>query len=218
MHIVSNLYHCDSYVKSLYIKELILSGLYSVNEEINIYCLNYINYLYFHRLKQTKHSLYITGQLQVSEREYKAVASLDTTAKEYVIKGVHKDLERKLLPIFCHLSTKSKECCLCGFLILQHYSSVLNEFKPHKQELLDFLMNWCECDDEIFCASINVISIFLNSLSDNDIRQLNCSVLLKVIIDASSPTSTLHERISAAQFLVANRRLLCEPNLFLNGK
>lgn len=219
VHIMSNLYNCDSYFKSLYIKEEILSGLSSVHDEINQYCLNYINYLNFDHPKYTKHSLYLTEQLETSETELKLVNALDTSVREYVIENIHKDLERKLLPVFYDLLDKNKECCLCVLLAIQHYPCFLYKIKPSIQEVLDFLMNWCRCDDdEMYCASLSVISTFLNSLSDDDLKQLNFNVLFKVVVDGSSPTSTAHQRISVAHFLVANKRLFCEKNFFISGK
>lgn len=219
MHIVSNLYHCDSYFKSLYLKELILSALYSVQEEINQFSLNYINYLYFQHPKYEKHSLYVTEQLEICDKEYKLVSTLDTSLKEYVIESIHNDLERKLFPVLYDLLGKSKECCLFVFLMLQHYPCVVNNIKPYKQEILDFLMNWCRTDDdEMFCAVLSVITTFLNSLSECEVKELNYSALLKVIVDGSSPNSSLHQRVSVAQFLVANKWLFCQKDYFISGK
>ncbi|GJQ88097.1 hypothetical protein Trydic_g13108 [Trypoxylus dichotomus] len=160
-----------------------------------------------------------TVELEISDREYQVVTSLDATVKEYVIEGIHKYLERKLFPVFYELLAKSKACCLSMFLMLQHYPCILNNIQPKKQDVLDFLMKWCRSeDDEMYCAVLSTISTFINSLSDNNMKQLNCSALLKTIRDASSSASTAHQRIATAQFLVSNRRLLCQKNLFFKER
>ncbi|KAI4458024.1 thada/death receptor interacting protein [Holotrichia oblita] len=215
MHIVSNVYHRDSYFKCVYIRKMIVSGLYSSHQEINQYCLNIINYLYLYHPKYMKHSLYITEQLERSEPEYNLVKSFDMIVKEYLMEAIHL---KKLFPILYELLDKSKECCLGVLLILQHYPCILNDIKLYKQDALDFLMKWCyNEDDELFSAAVSAISAFLNNLSDDDIRQVNGNALVKAIIEASSPTSTLYQRIGAAQFFVVNKRILCLNDSFVNG-
>lgn len=217
LHIMSNLYHRDNYFKSQYVKKVIMSGLRSIYQEINQYCLNIINYLYLDRPKYMKHSLYITEQLEISDREYKVVKSFDLTVKEYLMEVIH--MKKKLFPILYELLAKSKESCLSVLLMLQHYPCILIDIKPHKQDVLDFFIKWCyNEDDELFCASVSVISTFLYNLSNDDIKQINGNALIKTIIEASSPRSTLYQRIGAAQFLVANKRLLYLKDSFVDGK
>ncbi|XP_022900638.1 tRNA (32-2'-O)-methyltransferase regulator THADA [Onthophagus taurus] len=217
-HIVQNLYISDHYFKSLYLKELILSGLTSSKEEIVEYCFNYIGYLYFDHPKYFLNSLYETETIEIAEREKNLIKLMDLGLKEYVLESFHKSfhffyakIKRRML--------KNHDLVRSMLLALQNYPCLMEKLKRTRAEVLEFLLGFCDLEEkvELFTPALGCVSNFLANLSLDELKSLNLSMVYKCLAYGVSETSPSHLKIAVARFFVANRRIFMEKEFFRNN-
>lgn len=202
----------------IYAADEIVLNLSDEDDSIRKFYLNIINYLNFTRPSYRQHSLYVTEDLEISEKEYRIVQALDPEFKKLLLKHLHVNIKVAFITNMCDLFA-SAECCLPAFMVLRYYPCILNALQPSGQLILNYLVKLCDCDnEELISAVISCISTFVSNLDANFLRLLNFNGVINVLIESVSPAVAVHRRLAICDFLMSVRELFCTRETCLTGE
>lgn len=201
----------------MYAAQDIISKLIDGITGVKKFYLNLVNYLNSERPEYQKHALYVTEDLEISEKEHRVVRSLDNDVKQSLLKYVHYNLRTTIL------ENKERffedlDCCLPAFLVLRYYPCIIRNLQPCIQSTLDYLLKFCNCDnEELASAVISCISIFFKNLNVNGLRLLKYNNFIQILMELASPASSVHCRLATCDFFLENKTLFCSRDTGFSG-
>lgn len=208
--------HRDLFVT--YAADEILLNLSEQNNSIRKFYLNIIHYLNCTRSSYVQHSLYVTEDLEISEKEHKIVEALEPHYRKILLKHIHVNIRMAYIGNM-HDFFNSAECRLPAFMVLRHYPCILNDIQPSELYVLNYLVNYCNCDnEELTSAVISCISVFLKKL-DSESRQLyDYTGLMHVLIASASPAAAVHRRLATCDFILDHASLIFTRETCFTGE
>lgn len=198
-------------------QDIILKLIDGINGVKKFY-LNLVNYLNSERPEYHTHALYVTEDLEISEKEHRVVVqALDNVAKESLLKYIHYNLRTTILENK-ESFFEDLDCRLPAFLVLRYYPCIIKNLQPFNQSTLEYLLKFCNCDnEELASAVISCISVFFKNLSVNALRRLKYENFIQILMELASPESSVHCRLATCDFLLENKTLFCSRDTGFSG-
>lgn len=195
----------------------IMSQLYGHNMEMKRFCLNLLIYMNQIQNDSTpKHALFQMEELQIPPEIISLVDCFERHSIKKILTHIHPYLKCFLTEEikFQHYIKKEDQVLL--FLLLNYYPCVIKYLNLSKQETLNMLINFCNCDnEELISAVVSCISTFLLQL---DYNVLSYSQLIQVLVESASPAASDYRRLAVCDFLSKNYILYCNEDPILSGK
>ncbi|CAG9815559.1 unnamed protein product [Phaedon cochleariae] len=196
------------------VTNLIISQLYGPNMETKRFCLNLL--IYFNQIQNDyKHALYQTEEMQIPPE---IVILSDCFEKSSILKiltHLHQNLKCFLMQELKYQRHIKKEDQVLLFLLVNYYPCVIKYFNLSKQETLNTLLHYCDCDnEELISAVLSCISTFLLQL---DYNVLQYNRLIHVLAESASPAASNYRRLAVCDFLSKNYILYCNEDPILLG-
>lgn len=161
------------------------------------------------------HPLFYTGDVEIHPDINDLVTSFNRSSVEKVLRHIHPYLKGFLMEELKIQHYISKDDKILLFLLLDFYPCAIKFLRLSKQETLNTLLNYCDCDnEELISAVIGCISTFLMEV---DYNLLKYDKLLKVLSQSASPAAALHRRLAVCDFLCKNYSLYCNEEPVLKG-
>lgn len=217
VYLIINVYNCDNTIKSTYLKGIIFNGLENDDVEINLFSLNFLIYIGFKTPIHKLHSLFVTEEIDICKYAKRAVDSMDDYLRNELLK-ILNNINTKFIDVINNLIDKCERTRLWVFLLLYEYPCLLRNIREDYGNVVNFLLKHIFVDDDIlFCAVLGCISRVLESISLNYTMDYK-TVIADVILESSVPNVSLVIKLTAAQFLVTNKRFLFEKSCVFYGK
>lgn len=195
----------------------VILNLSNEDDSVQKFYLNIINYLNFNKQPYQQHSLYVSEDLEISEKEHRIVQTLDSQFRKLLLKYLHVSIRAAFITNM-HSFFTSMECCLPAFLVLRYYPCILNELQPLDQHIVNYLLKFCDCDnEELISAIISCISTFLKNLDKDSLRFLKFGDVIHVLTESASPVAAVHRRLAVCDFLLDNKMLFCTRETCFTG-
>ncbi|XP_050296471.1 uncharacterized protein LOC126736248 isoform X2 [Anthonomus grandis grandis] len=161
------------------------------------------------------HALFSTGDVEITSDINDLVKSFNKTSVEQILKHIHMYLKGFLMEELKIQNYIKKEDRVLLFLLLNYYPCAIKFLRLSKQETLNTLLSYCDCDnEELISAVISCISTFLTEV---DYSLLKYDKLLTVLSNSASPAAALHRRLTVCDFLCKNYSLYCNEEPVLKG-
>ncbi|XP_066137388.1 uncharacterized protein THADA isoform X2 [Euwallacea fornicatus] len=162
-----------------------------------------------------QHPLFATGEIEINGDINSLVMSFSRPSVEKILKHIHYYLKGFLIEELKIQQYIREEDRVLLFLLLDYYPCAIRFLRLSKQETLNTLLNYCDCDnEELISAVISCISTFIE---EEDFILLRYDKLLEVLSKSSSPASALHRRLAVCDFLCKNYPLYCNEEPILKG-
>lgn len=189
----------------------ILQNLRNANMSVRAFYLNIILCLNFERPNYSQHSLYVSEDLEIPEKEHTVVQAFHKDFRKQWRKHLHIHLKDVfVLDDFL----KNSECRLPALLVLRYYPCVITALCP-SNNVIDYLLGLPNCDsEECVSAVIDCVSSVVRKLKNEALIELNYDVLVEFLVDSCSPTAALHRRLAVCDFLLDNRIMSCGTEIF----
>ncbi|CAG9766886.1 unnamed protein product [Ceutorhynchus assimilis] len=162
-----------------------------------------------------RHPLFITGDMEINKSIIDLVTSFPKLSVENILKHIHLYLKGFLMEELKIQHYIREEDRVLLFLLLDYYPCAIKFLRLSKQESLNTLLSYCDCDnEELISAVISCISTFL---SEVDYNLLKYDKLLEILSKSASPAAPLHLRLAVCDFLCQNYALYCNEDPGLKG-
>ncbi|XP_030763962.1 thyroid adenoma-associated protein homolog isoform X2 [Sitophilus oryzae] len=161
------------------------------------------------------HPLFYTGDVEIRPSITTLVTSFSRTSVENILKHIHPYLKTFLIEELKIQHNICSEDRVLFFLLLDFYPCAIKFLRLSKQETLNALLSYCDCDnEELISAVISCISTFLMEV---DYTLLKYDKLLEVLAKSASPAAAVHRRLTVCDFLCKNSALYCNEEPVLKG-
>ncbi|KAJ8945809.1 hypothetical protein NQ314_009031 [Rhamnusium bicolor] len=194
----------------------IMSHLYGHDIEMKRFCLNLL--IYLNQLQNDanfKHALFQSDEMCIPYHIITLVDSFDKSSITKILTHIHPYLKCFLTEEikFQHYIKQEDQVLL--FLLVNYYPCVIKYLNLSKQETLNMLINFCNCDnEELISAVVSCISTFLLQLDYNVLRY---DKLIQVLVESASPAASDYRRLAVCDFLSKNYILYCNEDPILVG-
>lgn len=209
----------DEY-KTGYLTAIIIAGLRD-EEEVQYFILNYIYYL--NSLipnKLIQNALFICEEIQICEYAERTVNILSESLKENMRESLHKVMPIYLIDLLRKLVKSSKKICCMTLLVLQQYPCFIKQLKESNvQDAFNFFHSFLFGEDEtVHCAALGCISILINNLLHQELKQFCFLDLIQDVVASSKQYESLPIKLTTAQFLISLKYILISSNKIITGK
>ncbi|KAJ8947048.1 hypothetical protein NQ318_019941 [Aromia moschata] len=208
---VNKFEECDATYPT--ITNQIMSFLYGHDSEMKRFCL-YLLIAMNHTQNDaaTKHPLFVTEEMQIPQQ---IQALMDTFDKGSVTRIPYAHPPCFLTEELKFQHYIKREDQVLFFLLVIYYPCVIKYLNLSKQETLNLLIKYCDCDnEELISAVVGCISTFLLQLDYNVLRY---DKLVPVLAESASPAASEYRRLAVCDFLVKNYILYCNEERILSA-
>ncbi|XP_023011741.2 thyroid adenoma-associated protein homolog [Leptinotarsa decemlineata] len=192
----------------------LICQLYGHNFEMKRFCLQLL--IYLNQIQHDfKHALYETEEFQMPQEIVTLVNSFEKPLVTKMLTSMHQYLKGFLTEEVKYPHYIKSEDRVLLFLLVNYYPCVIKYLNLSKQETLNSLITFCNCDnEELISAVVSCISTFLLQL---DYSVLRYDQLLKVLVESASPAASDFRRLAVCDFLWKNYILYCNEDPILVG-
>ncbi|XP_060526229.1 uncharacterized protein LOC132701926 isoform X3 [Cylas formicarius] len=198
----------------------IMSYLYGHDPYMKRFCLHFLI-----SLNQTlqaaidpdfkEHPLFRTEDVEIPAEVTGLISTFQRSSGEKILRQIHPYLKPFLmeeLKIEHYVRNDDK---VLLFLLLDFYPCAIRFLRLSKQETLNTLLAYCDCDnEELISAAISTVSTFM---AEVDYNLLCYDKLIEVLSKSASPAATVHRRLAVCEFLCRNYILYCNEEPILKG-
>ncbi|KAL1490921.1 hypothetical protein ABEB36_011593 [Hypothenemus hampei] len=149
-----------------------------------------------------------TGDVEILGEIHSLTNSFSRSSVDKLLRHLHPYLKTFLLGELRMAHYIRDEDRVLLFVLLNYYPCVLKVLTLSKQETLNTLLSYCDCDNEELISA--VISCLSTYLAQTDYSLLRYDELIKVLSRSASPAVAMHRRLSVCKFLCNNYVLYCD--------
>ncbi|XP_048524151.1 uncharacterized protein LOC109543125 isoform X1 [Dendroctonus ponderosae] len=162
------------------------------------------------------HPLFRMGYVQIDSEIRKLVYSFRHSSIKKLLKYTHSYVKSFLAQELKRPHYIREDDRVLLFLLAAYYPCAIKMLKLNRQETLNTLVNFCNCDnEEMISAVISCISSYLSEL--DYILYYGYDELLKVLTNSASPAAAVHRRLAVCEFLCDNYFLYCNRDAILKS-
>lgn len=207
----------DENIIAIGIANEIHRNLYNENALIRAFCLNVIEYLNFDKYGYSKHCLYITEDLEISEKGYALVQVLTDDCNRCVRQCLHSVLKDVFVANFDSF-LKSEESRLPALLVLRYYPCIVSVLCG-TEDLFDYFLSLNVCDsEECITAVIGCMDSVLRTCELSTLKEMKFERVLKFLLESCATTAAVHRRLAVCHLLLFNKLLYISPEIYSSGK
>lgn len=192
-------------------------NLYNENAFIRVFYLNFIAYLNFDKPNYTKHCLYVSEELEISEKEYNLAQAFTKDFKKQLLHHLHPFIKDAFLFNLDNF-LKNDECRLSALLVLRYYPCVIAALLPLEYVFDYFLHLKIGDSEECISAVISCVGSFLRKYKISDLKKLKFEPWIKFLMESSCPTVALHRRLAVCDFLLENKAMYFSKEICFSSK
>lgn len=192
-------------------------NLYSDYQCITAFYLNFIAYLNFDKANYPKHCLYVTEEIEISEKEYHLAQAFPKEFRRPLLRHLHPFLSEAFVLNLDNF-LKSDECRLPALLVLRYYPCIIGALCL-LVNIFDYFLSLNICDDEeCISAVISCLSSFVRKCKISNLKNVKFERFIQFLMASCSPTVALHRRLAVADLLVQNRAMYFSKEMHSSSK